>query len=875
MKDAGSASIYGVRGANGVIIVTTKRGRAGKTTISYDGYYGTQRPLSGNPYHVLINPQDLANALWKADIQSGQVDTSTNLPTSVQYGKGATPVLPDYISPGGKFEGDPAVNPALYNVDYNKGPIYQITKANKSGTDWYHAAFKPALMQMHTLTASGGGEKSTYLFSVGYQDQQGTLLATYLKRYSVRMNTTFNVKNHIRVGENAYLFYKENPSINLNVNSENVINSIFRMQSIIPVYDIKGNFAGTNGPELGNAHSVVADQTRTENNKGYTWDMVGNVFAEADFLKHFLVKTVFGGTMDNGYYNSYTFHQYENAENNSGNSFSENYYYNSSWTWTNTLSYSNVFAQKHSVKAIGGIEANNYSGRAMGGTRLNYFTDDPALRVLNAGSPTNQSLYGYSNVNTLYSLFGRLDYAFNEKYLLGATLRRDGSSNFGPQKKYGVFPSVSVGWRVSQEEFLKNVTWINELKLRGSWGKLGSQNNVNGSNQYNLYNSSASNSYYDINGTSNSIVQGFYQSQIGNPLTGWEEDNITNVGLDALIIDNHFDVSVEYYKKKINGLLFGASAGGVTGAGGPSGYVNALPTVNIGDVQNTGVDASVLYHATISRDIKLNLGANITTYKSLIVNIPGQYFDYASSRIGNMVRNEVGHPISAFYGYKIKGFFNSAADVAKAPTQQDAAPGRFQYVDVNGDGKIDASDRTFLGNPNPKFTYGFTVNASYKNFDFSMLLYGSVGNDVVNYNRYWLDFWASFQSNKSQDMLFNSWTPTHQNARVTILENKSTFSSNEVFNSYYIENGSYLRCKQLQIGYSLAPAILKTVGIEKLHFYVQAANLFTVTKYTGPDPELSGGNDPNTGRPQAAGFGIDYGNYPTQRTFIVGANITF
>ncbi|MHB1921964.1 MAG: SusC/RagA family TonB-linked outer membrane protein [Chitinophagaceae bacterium] len=858
LKDAGAAAIYGVRGSNGVIIVTTKHGHStgGEPTITYDGYYGTQRPLGGNPFH-LLNSQELANALWIADINSGQV-AANGYPTSAQYGNGPKPILPDYITPGGAMSGDPSVNPALYNVDYSKGPIYQITKANKTGTDWFHELFQPALIQSHTLTASGGTNKSNYLFSFNYFDQEGTLIATHLKRYAVRMNTSYTVKKHIRVGENAYVFYKDNPQIGYN--QENVVNFAYREQPIIPVYDIMGNWAGSNGPELGNSSNPVADQVRSEGNRGNDWQVVGNVWAEADLLKYLTARTSFGGTIDNYYYDYYNYHTYENAENNGSNSFGEGAGYNSNWTWTNTLAFHKLFAQKHDVKVLVGSEAINAYGRGVSGTRLNYFTDNPSLRVLSVGSPTGQNNSSFAYQNTLYSLFSRVDYSYNEKYLLSGTVRRDASSQFGPNKRVGYFGSGSVGWRISQEEFLKNVSWINDLKLRGSYGILGSQNNVNPANAYTQFGSSPGNSYYSITTAYNSIEQGFYATRIGNPSTGWEQDKELNIGLDATILDNRLDMTLEYYKKKISGLLFPDQAGATVGGA-------ALPTVNIGDVQNDGEDITLDYHAIVHQNFHLNLGLNLTTYRSLVVSIPGNYFDVGGTRIGNVVRNEVGHPISSFYGYKVIGYFSDANDVAKSPTQQDAAPGRFKYADIDGDGKITDADRTFIGNPNPKLTYGFNVNATFKNFDLTAIFYGSYGNQIFNYVKYWTNFWASFQGNKSKDLLYNSWTPQNHNAKAPILENASTFSTNTVPNSYYVESGSYFRLKSLILGYTLPSSTMERLGVNMFRVYVQATNLFTITPYSGLDPEVFG---------QAADFGIDYGNYPSnQKNFIVGVNLSF
>jgi len=856
LKDAGSAAIYGVRGSNGVIIVTTKSGQAGKTRFSYDGYVGTQRPLSGNVFH-LLNSQELANALWIADINAGQVGANGN-PFSIQYGNGPKPILPDYIDPGGKMEGDPAVDPKLYNIDYNKGPIYQIVRANKQGTDWFHECFKPALIQSHTGTLSGGSGKSTYLFSLGYFDQQGTLIATYLKRYSVRVNTSFNVTDHIRAGENAYMFYKSNPQISYN--SENVINMIYREQPIIPVHDIMGNWAGSAGPELGNAHNPVADQTRSEGNRGYNWDIVGNVWAEVDFLKYFTVRTSFGGTIDNFYNWYYTYHTYENSENNASNGFGEGAGYNSSWTWTNTLTFTKDFWTNHHLRILVGSEAINNYGRGVSGNRLNYFVDDPGLWVLSAGSPKGQTNSSYAYQNTLYSLISRLDYNFKDKYLLSGTLRRDASSVFGPNKRVGYFGAGSAAWRISGENFMKSITWINDLKLRGSYGLLGSQSNVNPANAYTLFGSSAGNSYYAITTDYSNITQGFYATQIGNPNTGWESDIETNVGMDATILNSKVDFSAEYYKKKIKGLLFQDQTNALVGGAAP-------PFVNIGDIQNTGVDITVNYHATFPNQFLLNVGLNITTYKNRVVNIPGEYFTAGGTRIGDFIRNQVGHPASAFYGYKVIGYFQDTNDVAKSPAQADAAPGRFKYADINGDGKITPDDRTFIGDPNPKFTYGLNLNGSYKNFDFVVVFYGSYGNDVVNYVKYWTNFWASFQGNKSKDLLYNSWTPTNKNPKAPILENISTFSTNQVPNSYYIENGSFFKCKSLIVGYTLPQNLVSRVHLEKLRVYLQVANLFQITKYSGLDPELFG---------SAAAFGMDYGDYPNnQKNYIIGLNLSF
>ncbi len=873
LKDAGAASIYGVRGSNGVIVITTKRGKSGKPTITYDAYYGTQRPLQGNVFNLLNTPE-MATVTWLALRNSNQLDTTTGNPTHLQYGNGTNPVIPDYIlSIGIDSAGSPyAINglvgeptdeeKAFYNIDYNKGDIYQIVAANKTGTDWYHELFTPAPIQSHTISASGGGDRSTYLFSLGYFNQQGTYLNTYLKRYDVRINTTFNVKNNIRIGENAYVYAKDNPQIG--VLGETDIGALYREQPIIPIYDINGGWAGTRAGGLGNSWNPYANAVKRANDKGHEWDITGNVFAEVDFLRHFTVRTSFGGLVQNGYYYSFGFHEYENAENNTSNSFSENAYYNRSYTWTNTLAWNAVFG-KHDVKALAGLEAIENYGRSVGGQSLGLFSNNPDYRILSNGS-SGFTNYSSAYQNSLYSQFGKVDYAYSNKYLISATVRRDGSSRFGSENRWGVFPAFSGGWVVTQESFMQGVSWLNNLKIRGSWGKLGNQLNVDPTNAFNLYGSGAESnnfgSYYDITGENTSSVQGFTQTRIGNLKTGWEEDKLTNIGLDAVILKNKLDFSVEYYKKSINGLLFtdpvGATVGGAT-----------RPVVNIGDIENKGWDFSAAYHGSAGKDFKFDISANLTTYKSKIISIPGDYFDASSggTRLQNQTRNQVGHPIGAFFGYEVIGLFQSQEDVDKSPTQDAAGPGRFKYKDVNGDGVITADDRTFMGDPNPKFTYGINLNASYKGFDFSAFFYGSQGNDVFNYVPYWTDFYPSFQGVKSKNLLYNSWSPDNPNAKTPIAENESNFSNNGVTNSYYIENGSFLKCKSMILGYTIPSAQLKRIGVDRFRVYVQAANLFTITKYTGQDPEVTGNN---------SSFGIDYGTYPNnQKMYIVGVNLSF
>jgi len=885
LKDAGAAAIYGVRGSNGVIIITTRRG-AGAVKLSYDAYYGTQLRLAKS--WKMASPTQTGVAKWAQFFNDGLT------PSDPQYGNGSAPVLPYFITPTGAPQGAANTSLADYNLYAN-----HITLADQNGNNWFNDIFKPSAPIMnHNISLSGGSGKSSFFLSFNYLNQQGTLIETSLERYSLRVNSTFSLLNdHVRVGENVFALYKTNPGyFNApGVNSTNAINAAYGIPNIIPVHDIAGNYAGTISQGLGNQWNPVAIQQGQANNTNYDYQVSGNAFAEVDFLPHFTAHTSIGGTVDNDYYNGFAATPYENAENNTNaNFYLETYGWNTSMVWTNTLKYGNQIG-KHNIAALIGSEYIDNAGRAVQSTRGNYYitnpnnlTVSPNLYTLNFGqasTETNANVVGDNGIQTpyqlaIFSLFGRVDYNFADKYYLSGTLRRDGASVFVPAQRYGNFPSITAGWRISQESFMKNIKWLNELKLRGGWGKLGSISNINPTNAYTLYGQVANRSYYDINGTSNGAVAGLYVSQYGNPNTTWEQDILTNFGLDASILDSKLDFTIEYYKKLISGLLFVPQPIGTNGG--------ALdPFLNSGDVQNTGIDAALTYHGHIQKDFTFDITGTFTSYKNRVVSLPPgtKYIDVTQNGSTTVYsRIEPGHPLGAFFGYKIVGLFQSYADVNKSPTQQDAAPGRFKYEDVNHDGVINDNDRTFFGNPNPKFTSGLNLSAAYKGFDFYMFLYASVGNDVLNQVKSSTDFPQAFGNQISENVAVNAaklvnagGQPTNVNdltahvanssTTVPMLEKSANFSNSGVFNSYTMENGSFLRCRNLTIGYNIASDGLKRLHFDKLRVYVQALNLFTVTKYTGLDPELNPGS--------STLFGLDGGVYPNnQKNYNIGVNVT-
>lgn len=861
LKDAGTASIYGSRAANGVVVITTKKGK-GKVRVSYDTFLGTQTVAKGNVYN-LLNPQEMADLKWL-------MYKNMNLPLSdAQYGTGATPVLPNYITPTGAS----TVNEALYNVNPNytntgdPGGFYRIVQANKAGTDWFHEIFKNAPMQSHNLSVSGGGQQGSYLFSLNYYDQVGNLMNTYMKRYTLRSNSQYNISKRIRVGENLAVAFMDNPRSGI-LEEGSAIGMAYRQQPIIPVYDIKGNFAGSFASGMGNARNPVAIRERAVNNKYLNTQVFGNVFLEADVLNNLVFRTNFGGASFNVFGSEFNYPEYENAENNTTNSYFESSTQSFGWTWSNTLTYDFKLNADHVFKVLAGTESNYSRYRQMEARTLSYFSFDPDYVTLATGSGT-QTNFDRRSAEALFSYFGRVEYSAFDKYILSAIIRRDGSSKF--KQNFGVFPAFSAAWKVKQEAFLSDISWLSDLKIRGGWGKMGNQFNVDQANQFTTYGQSRPAAFYDINGTGNSTVMGFIRTRIGNPDAKWEEVVNTNIGFDAGLFNDALVINFDWYKKQTNGMLFAPDLPGTAGQG-------TRPSVNIGSMKNQGIDMTIYGEKQVKKDLSLNATLTFTTYKNEIIKISdgANYFDQEGRRFNGatIVRNQVDHPVGSFFGYQIEGFWNSQAelDAANAKAggtyQTDAKVGRFRYQDVNGDGKITADDRTHLGNPSPDFSYGLNLGAKYKAFDVSIFLYGVKGNSIWNQVKWWTDFYPSFQGAKSKTALYDSWTPTNQNATAPIQENTGSFSTSTVPNSYYIEDGSYLRAKNAQIGYRLPSNVLSKVRIESARVYVQAANLFTITKYSGPDPEV--GQVQNS-----TAFGLDEGTYPNTKQFLIGLNLTF
>jgi TonB-dependent starch-binding outer membrane protein SusC len=839
LKDAGAASVYGSRASNGVIVVTTKKGKNG-VNVNYDMYAGIYDPGAG-PTKDLCTAQDYANLVWL-----------------VNHNEGTDKVMP------------PVINPIYGNVQ-NATPTMPSWASN---TDWYKAITRTSFIVNNDITLSGGNDKSKYFAGFGVLKQDGIIIYTHADKYTVRFNSEFKILgDRIKIGENMTAAYRNTLGVTNLGEGSPIQMGPYREQSIIPVYwtgapfvgsshtFVAGDYGGTGIlPGLGNASNEVADLIRNKDNNYWDIRAVGSAYVDVNIIKGLNFRSTLGGTWDNGYGTTYTFSTYENSENTGTPTFNESAYYSNDWVWTNTLNFERTFGQ-HKIAVVAGYEAVKYgTGRDVNATRAGYFSDAVDFRTLTNGAlitGANSDLY---TPTTLESMFLKADYGFMNKYLVSATIRRDGASKFGPQNRYGVFPSVSAGWRISEESFLKGVTWINDLKIRGSYGTMGNQMAISPQNAFFLYGGDPSTSFYDINGTGTGSVQGFRPTQIANPAAKWETNITTNIGFEAQLLNSKVGIVFDWYTKDTKDLLFQQELPGIMGSA-------TAPYMNIASMSNKGVDAEVSYKNTWG-DFGFNGLITFTTYKNDITALaPGvPFFDYsgATSRIGTANRNEVGHPISSFFGYVVQGIFQDTTEVKNAPVQDGKAPGTWRYKDIDGNDTIDARDRTFIGNPNPKFTYGINLTFTYKGFDLTGFFYGSQGNQIFNWNTYFIDYWPSFQGQKSKALLYDSWTPTNTTAKWPEANDNSNFSTNTQVTSAYIENGSYLRLKTLQLGYTIPARIMNKVNIKSLRVYVQAVNLFTVTKYSGLDPEL-GGDD--------RAFGADTGNYPNVKQFIFGLNL--
>ncbi|WP_188627099.1 SusC/RagA family TonB-linked outer membrane protein [Pedobacter quisquiliarum] len=859
LKDASAASIYGSRANNGVVIITTRKGIQGPPKVTLDAYYGTQTPRK-NTFPEFLSPIQYAQAF----------------PNATNYGTGATPVLPEYLRAGNIFglNVTPAdADPSKYLYSNDPNSFYQITRANQQGTNWFEEITENAPTQNYQVSASGGGENSTYSFSAGYLDQKGIIKYTGFKRYNTRANTSVSaLDKKLRFGENLSYSYSEgfgfgvNPNVSGDYQDEgSAIGWAYRMPTIVPVYDIQGNFAGSKGSGLGNAENPLAFLYRGKDNLNKSNFFFGNAFAELDIVKGLTLRTNFGLRYENYNNISMRYPNPEFSEGNSSNNLSETQGFNSEWTWTNTLTYRTTFAEKHNLTLLAGTEAIQNKSRSLTGGRNDFFVlGDMDYYYLNVGT-ANISNGSSGSAGSLFSLFARADYSFNDRYLASVTIRRDGSSNFGPDNKYGAFPAGSIAWRVSEEDFLKNkVSWLNDLKFRAGYGGTGNQRIP--VNQYlSRYQQGLLTSAYPLLG-GNGVVTGVWQNAYANPEIKWESVTSLNVGLDFTLFSSAIDGSVDWYNRKTKDMLFPVQLPSTAVGLGNS------PYRNVGDMSNKGVEVNLNYHygrnndSPFTFDLGVNFSKNVNKLEEIAPGVDQlQYGAFRSLRTSILKK---GAPFGSFYGYEQSGIFQSDADIAGSPSYPNARVGGMKFRDINGDGAITPEDRKIIGNPNPDFYYSLNLNASYKNFDVSMFFNGVQGNDLYDTNRYFTDF-PTFQGAKSTRLL-NAWTPTNTASNIPSVTGTAAEIEYES-SSYYVQDGSFFRLKNLQIGYTIpAEKVFGSKwGISKFRVYASTTNVFTITNYTGLDPEVSAESE------TYSALGVDRGIYPNPRQFLLGVSVGF
>lgn len=883
LKDAASASIYGARAAAGVIVYTTKKGKKGqKLNVTLDGMYGFTTPGKGQS---MMNPQDFMDWTWNAQRNTEDanaaadgrpVDYATALSkfNHPQFGGGLEPRMPDYLmvgsSSGVMGPIDLEAERLKYNVDPRKGAAYQVIAANKQGTDWYDELTSTAPLSRTTLGVSGGGEAHRFYIGLSAQNQDGTMINQKFARYAARANSEFDVLPNLRIGENLQFTYRsiqglqgEDGGAGVS-DDENDYLAAFRMPSIIPVYDVFGGYAGTAAKGFNNPRNPVANREGLNNNQNFDAFGFGNVYLELDIIPNLTFRTSIGGNFTSYFGKGYSRWQYENSENNSAFGFNQFQGYRFGWTFTNTVAYKKQFGD-HSLDVLVGQEAlNTGKGWDYSQQGQNPFSWDPNFVNMTQVTTTPPNSTQSLGVN-FSSYFGQVKYTFKEKYIIGGVLRRDGSSRFGENNRYGVFPAVSAAWRISAEPFMQNVSWLTDLKIRGGYGTMGNSNPVNPANQYTTFAGNIGASSYDINGSNSSATVGYYRNRIGNADAKWETSVTSNIGFDALLFDGKLDIVLDFWRKDTRDLLLAVPITSVVG------YRAAAPSVNIAEMRNQGIDLGITYKGNFNTQWSYEATINGGILQNELTGLPpGQtYIGTINPGFRGItpIRNGLGHSISSFYGYKVEGLFRNAEDVANHANQSGAAPGRFKYKDLNNDGEITDADRTFIGSPVPKFTGGFNFTIRYANFDLYAYFYASVGNKIFNQSKWFTDFYPSFQGAAISNRVKDSWSATNLDAEIPVFESASNFSTNTQANSFYVEDGSYLRFQNVTLGYNVPSSILNRWKMTKLRIFASGNNLATITGYSGLDPSVGGNVDTQ--------YGIDVGNAPLNRSFTFGVNLGF
>lgn len=808
LKDAAAAAIYGARGANGVIIITTKKGSAGSAKIDYEYYYGIQN---------IRKYIDVLDATQYARIQN-EAHFNSNLP-----------------------------------LPFSENEIQKMDK----GTDWQkEVAFRNAPVQSHQVSLSGGSDKSTYNTSFSYFSQDGTLARnkSNFDRYTGRVNTEQkHLDGMLTTGVNVNFTNVKRASVSSNSGNAGPILSAINMDPVTRVMNDDGTFAISRyvSQEVVNP---VARVYYTHGSSGYSRFNV-NAFGELKIIPGLKLRSTLGYTLQYDVADSYTPIYYLNATNftlasGTSKSSAENKYLN----LENTLTYTKSL-DKNNFSALIGNTLNTGKGSNVFGSKNGLLYDDPNFAYLDlAKDNLSASASGGAFHSGFLSYFARLNYDYDNKYMASAVFRADGSYRFGPNNKFGYFPSLSIGWNAKREEFLKDVSWIDFLKLRASWGRTGNDN-IGDYRFVSTISTYARNYYFGPN--TQSI--GASPNAVANPDLKWETSEQSNIGIDLEFMKD-FTATIDLYNKKTKDLLLTIPIPLYVGNGAPVG--------NAGNIINKGIELSLGYRKQFG-DLSLNLNVN-GAYNKNEVTYVGNANGFisgssASNQMTDVTRMQAGHPIGYFWLYSTDGIFQTQDEINRYRAadgtliQPNAVPGDFRYKDLNGDGKIDNQDRSNMGSPHPKYNYGFNLSMNWKNFDFNIFFNGLAGNKIFNS----LHRWDLPTANYPVAVL-DRW---HGEGTSNTFPRVSTGDLNGNFSKpsdFFLEDGSYLRLKNLSLGYTIKG--LDKIKVRTLRLYATGTNLFVLTKYTGFDPEVSG---------TALGLGIDRGTYPQPRTFIFGASIGF
>ena len=832
LKDAASASIYGSRAANGVIIITTKKGKNGRMNVDFDA--SVSASMYTNKMKVL-NAEQFGQAMWQAYINDGQDPNANGLGYRYDWGYDANGY------------------PVLNSVSMSK----YLDAANTvpaSDTDWFDETTRTGIIQNYNLSASHGTDKGSSFFSIGYYKNIGIIKSSDFDRFSARMNTEYKIIGDIlTLGEH----------FTVNRTSEvqapgGFLQNVLQFNPSLPVYTTDNEFAGPVGgyPDRENP---VARLERNSDNRYKYWRMFGDAYLNLNPFKGFNIRTTFGIDYAQKEQRIFTYPITEGNVANDKNAVEAKQEHWMKWMWNAVATY-NFEKGKHRGDAMIGMELNREDDTHFSGYKEDFTILNPDFMWPDAGVGDAQA-YGSGEGYSLVSFFAKVNYSYADKYLFSATVRRDGSSRFGLENRYATFPSFSAGWRISKEGFMKNATWIDDLKIRASWGQTGNQE-ISNIARYTIYVSnygvteSGGQSYgtsYDITGSNGGSIlpSGFKRNQIGNDEIKWETTTQTNAGFDFSLFKQSLYGSFDYYFKETKDILVQKAGIGVMGEG-------SSQWVNAGAMENEGIEFSIGYRNSTESGFVYDINANISTYRNEITELPATVAADGTFG-GNGVESVIGHPYGAQVGYIADGIFKSQEEVDNHATQEGAAPGRIRWRDIVPDGVINEKDQTWIYSPVPDFSYGINFYFEYKNFDLSMFWQGVQGVDVISDLKKETDLWSGLNIgflNKGTRLL-DAWTPANPDSDIPALS-RSDVNNEKRVSTYFVENGSFLKLRNIQLGYNLPEKAVKKMKMQRFRLYLSASNVLTIKSrdFTGVDPE-----NPNYGYPIPMNltFGINIG----------------